>query len=336
MNEAGAFLSGLYVSLDIIGQMALLVLLGFIMVRRGWIGEGTMSDLTRFLIDAVIPAAFILAMTRSFTFELLERGGVLALVATGWILLSWLFGTLWFRVFPGRSPSRDRAVTAMMMVSNSLYLPLPVILAVTPPHLHDQAIVYISIIAVPSSLAMWTAGVLLLGGSGVPSVRQRLKLVFNPPLISLIAGILLTLVPGVREAARGENGAFVPLKSLFSAAGYLSSLLSPLAMLILGGMIASGMGRGEAGLRNSLPLVIIRLLLVPAVVYGLIRWALPGLPPLAATILLLVSAAPPATNHALVARRYHGEWELVASLQLVVHLAALVTLPLWLSLGLNL
>ncbi len=120
MNEAGAFLNGLYVSLDIIGQMALLVLLGFIMVRRGWIGDGTMSDLTRFLIDAVIPAAFILAMTRSFTFELLERGGVLALVATGWILISWLFGTLWFGR-SGISPSKDRAVTAMMMISNSLY-----------------------------------------------------------------------------------------------------------------------------------------------------------------------------------------------------------------------
>jgi len=60
-----------------------------------------------------------------------------------------------------------------------------------------------------------------------------------------------------------------------------------------------------------------------------------SVPPLAATVLILVSAAPPATNHALIARRYGGRWKLVSGLQLAVHLAALLTLPLWLSFALS-
>jgi hypothetical protein len=328
------YLAGLASSLDIIGQMAILVLLGYLMTRRGWIGAGTLSDLTRVLIDLVLPCTFILAMARAFTPEFFGSGAVLAAVSAGWVMAAWLFGTVWFRLLPSGHPSRDRSVTAMMMVSNSLYLPLPVMLAVTPAALHDRAVVYISMVALPSIIANWTVGVALLGGTG-PSSRERLRLLLNAPILSLFAGILLSFIPGVREAARGEPGAFVPARALFSVMEYLGRILSPLAMIILGGMIASGRSAGRARLRFSVPLIAVRLLLIPGAVYLLVTRINTGLPPLALTALLLAAAAPPATNHALIARRYNGEWELVSKLQLVVHAAALLTLPLWLSLGLG-
>ena len=335
LNGSETFLQGLVTSLDIIGQMALLVLAGYVMVRRNWLASGTLSDLTRFLVDAVIPCAFILAMTRSFSFEFLHQGLVLAVVVTAWIILSWIFGSVLFHFFPGNSPSRDRSVTAMMMISNSLYLPLPVILAVTPQSLHDQAILYISIAALPSIIIMWTAGVILLGGNNRPTGRARIKLMFNAPILSLIFGILISLIPGVREAATAQPGSLFPLRMVFSAMDFLSRLLSPLAMLILGGMIASGRGRGKVPLRYAVPLICVRLLLVPAAIYLLVRSGVTGLPALASTVLILVAAAPPATNHALIARKYNGEWELVASLQMITHIAALLTIPFWLSIGLG-
>jgi malate permease and related proteins len=328
------FLRGLGTSLDAVGQMAILVLAGFLMVRRRWLGPDTLSDLTRFLIDAVIPCTFILAMTRSFTFSLFGQGMLLAVVSAGWILISWGFGAGFYRLFPGDSHARDRSVTAMMMISNSLYLPLPVILAVTPAPLHDQAVVYVSIVSLPSMLFLWTAGVRLLSGPGRLKAADRIRLVLNPPIVSLFLGVLLSLIPGVRESARGEPGGIVPLDTLFSAMDYLGALLSPLAMIILGGLIASGRKEGRVPLRYMLPLAAVRLVLVPAGVYLLVRSGLTGLPALASTVLILVAAAPPATNHALIARRYGGEWELVSSLQLSLHAFALVTLPMWLSAGL--
>ena len=312
------------------------MLLGFMMVRRGYMGQGTLSDLTRVLIDVVIPCTFVLAMTRSFTPELLVQSSVLALVSAGWILGALVFGTLWFRMLPGDSAARDRSVTAMMMISNSIYLPLPVILAVTPPAVHDQAVVYISITAIPSILMNWTVGVALLGGGTRPSGRERLKLMINAPIVSLFLGMALSLVPGVRETARSEPGAIAPLGTVFSVMNYLAMILSPLAMLILGGMIASREPGTRMRLRYAVPLIGVRLILAPALVYGLVRLGLLRLPALACTVLIMVAAAPPATNHTLIARKYGGEWGLVSSLQLLVHLAALFTLPVWLSLGLGL
>ncbi len=330
------FLSALGTSFDVIGRMAILVVLGFVLVRKCILGEHTLGDITRFLIDVVIPSAFILAMTRSFSFELLEQGGVLALLSAGWILLSWGFGTVLYRVFPGTAPGRDRAVTAMMMISNSLYLPLPVILAVAPAELRDTAVVYISVISLPSILFMWTAGVRLLSGPVELTAAQRLRKVFNPPIVSFFLGIILSTVPGVRESARGEAGGLPVLYTIFSAMDHLGRMLSPMAMIVLGGMIASAGGRGRVPMRYLLPLAAVRLLLVPGAALLLLYSGAVDLMPLAATVLILVAAAPPATNHALIAKRYHGEWQLVASLQLITHLIALITLPVWLSIALSL
>lgn len=313
--------------------MALLVLLGFIMVRRNWIRDETLSDLVRFLVDIVIPCTFVLAIARSFSMDVLKEGLVLVLFSSSWIVLSWAAGTLLYRILPGGDPRSDRSVVAMMMISNSIYLPLPVILAVTPEHMHDQAIMYISMISFPSIVFMWTLGVKLLGSSSALTTGERLKRVFNPPIVSFLFGIAISFIPGVRESARGLEGGIAPIETLMSVLEFVSRMLSPMAMIILGGMIAGAGGIRRITSRYFLPLVLLRLLAVPAAVYAVA--ANLSVEPLAATILILVSAAPPATNHALIARRYGGKWKLVSALQLAVHLAALLTLPLWLSLALN-
>lgn len=330
---SGSFMEGLYTSFDIIGQMALLVVLGFLMVRRKWIREETLSDLVRFLVDVVIPCTFVLAMARSFSVDILEEGLVLILFSSAWIILSWAGGSLLYRILPGGDPQADRSVVAMMMISNSIYLPLPVILAVTPGAMHDKAVMYISMISFPSILFMWTVGVKLLGSDAALTTGDRLKRVFNPPIVSFLFGIALSFIPGVRESARGLDGGIAPVETIMSVMEFLSRMLSPMAMIILGGMIAGVGSIRKTPVRYVVPLILLRLLLVPAAVWAVASNV--SIHPLAATVLILVSAAPPATNHALIARRYGGKWKLVSALQLAVHLAALLTLPLWLSLALN-
>lgn len=329
----GSFLEGLQASFDVIGQMALMVLLGYLMVRRSWIRQETLSDLVRFLVDIVIPCTFVLAMARSFSIDILKEGIVPVLFSSSWIVLSWAAGTLLYRIVPGGDPQADRSVVAMMMISNSIYLPLPVILAVTPVHMHDRAVMYISMISFPSILFMWTVGVKLMGSEEAPAAGERLKRVFNPPIVSFLAGIALSFIPGVRESARGVEGGIAPVETIMSVLEFVSRMLSPMAMIILGGMIAGVGSIRETPSRYAVPLVLIRLLAIPAAVYTILSNM--SIEPLAAIILILVSAAPPATNHVLIARRYGGKWKLVSALQLAVHLAALLTLPLWLSLALS-
>lgn len=328
------FINGLTASIDGIAQMGLLVLIGYLIVRRKWISNETLTDLIRILIDVVVPCTLILAMARTFTVDYFRQSLIPATIGTAWILAAWLFGWVWFRFFPGDTVQQERSVTAMMMVSNTIYLPLPVILAVTPPELRDPATVYISITAIPSIILMWTVCVLLLAGSKRPTRREQVKMMLNAPILSLIFGILLTFIPGIREAARMEPGSSTLLKTLFSVMNHVNGMFSPLAMMILGGLIAASRGTGRPKWRYVVPLVSVRLILVPATVYLLLRCCLPPLPAPAHTILILVSATPSAVNHSLASRRYNGEWELVSALQLVIHIAALFTLPLWLSLGL--
>ena len=336
MPNTTAFTEGLTLATQIIGQMGLLVFIGFLMVKKQWLSSQTLTDLTKILIDGVIPCAFILAMVRSFTPALIKEGAILMLVVTAWIVAAWAFGAIWYRLFPSGKPTRDRSVTAMLMISNSIYLPLPVILAMTPESMHDQATVYISVSALPSMAFMWTVCVVLL--SGDPSKltgNERKKLIFNAPLIAIVIGIILSFIPGMTAAAKNVPGSPIPLKMIFAVMGYMSQTLSPLAMLILGGFIASSKMTERFRVRHVLPLIGIRLFLAPMLVYCLIHYEIIKLPPLAAMVLLLAAAAPPATNHSLIARKYDGEWQLVSSLQLLVHAVALFTLPFWLTLGMG-
>ena len=115
----------------------------------------------------------------------------------------------------------------------------------------------------------------------------------------------------------------------------IGQALSPLAMIVLGAFIASSSLRGMIRARHLIPLIGVRLLIVPAVVFAIVAAGWFSLPPVAAMVLVLEAASPPATSHALIAQRYGGPWQLVSSLLLVVHIAALITLPFWLAMALH-
>jgi len=160
--------------------------------------------------------------------------------------------------------------------------------------------------------------------------------VINPPLIALVSGAILSHVPGLSEAAKGDPSSWMVLRMLFSAMNFVGQILSPLAMILLGAFIASSSMAGIIKFRHVMPIIGIRLMAVPAIILLLLSMDYLKLPALASVILMLEAAAPPATNHSIIARRYDGKWELVSSLQLVVHAVALITLPLWLSVALHL
>ncbi len=315
--------------------MGLVVLLGYFFVRWKWLDQHTLTHLTRILIDGIVPCAFIVAMVRGLNRSVFGVGATLMLLVSSWTLGAYVLCMLLYHLFPSTRRSEDRAVTAMTMIQNGIYLPLPVILAIVPPEQQDTATVYLAMAIIPLILLQWTLGVTLHSGKQAPDTRERIKNIFNPPLISLVVGAGLSFVPGFPEAALGDPTASLVLRMIFSAMQFVGQALTPLAMIMLGAFIGSSHALGRIRLRHLTPLIMIRLIAVPGTVLALMVSGWINLPAPAGIILAVEAAAPPATNHSLIARRYHGEWELVSSLQLVVHVAALITLPIWIALALN-
>lgn len=335
METIPTFLNSLSISSAAVLQMALVALLGYLFVKRNWLKQATLSDITRLLIDGIVPCTFMVSMTRGLNAQMFKHSYLIPITVLVWILCAYLLCRLWFWRLPADKASEDRAATAMTIVHNSLYLPLPVALAVTPQAVHDEITIYIAMATFPSMVIQWTLGVNLLSGLASPSLKERVRLVVNLPLIGFFLGIGFSMLPGFPEAAQGSAEASFIVKLIFSAMSFVGTALSPLAMIMLGAFIASTSLRGKIKARHVIPLIGIKLLGIPFVIVLLLRSHMVSVPTLGALVLILEAGAPPATNHSLVARRYNGEWELVSSLQLVVHAVAMISLPLWLALALK-
>ncbi|UFN47866.1 AEC family transporter [Roseomonas sp. OT10] len=156
-----------------------------------------------------------------------------------------------------------------------------------------------------------------MGGHGArPSPGRLLRqLATNPLILGCLAGFLLAALGGLPPG----------LGALTRALGSASVAL---------GMLAVGAALTRAGLRHrpvTQALVTAwKLLAMPALTWSLC--ALLGLPPLATAVATLFMAMPTATTAYVMARIMGGDAPLMAAMTTNQHVAAVVTLPLWVAL----
>lgn len=334
-----SLLNAFSISFEAIFKLFLIAFVGFVFVRKGYISDDGINGLTRLMIDVIVPCALGISMIKGFRVELLEEYSSLLLFPALWIPLSAVMALGFFRLWRGKNPAQDRAATALAAVQNSFYIPLPIVLAILHPDLHALAIVLIGISVLPVSPLQWTLGTWLVMGEKAAAARDWKMSFFhtlNLPVLGIIGGALLSLLPPFVSAAQGDPESFLPLRLVLSAMGMIGTAMGPMAMIILGALIARcTIGKGMS-IRLLIPVVLIRFGIVPGIMYWLLSIGFIPAAPLLAFVLMLEAAAPSAMNLALAAKRYGGEWETISSLLLVVNLIGVLVLPFWMALGLRL
>lgn len=339
MAESLPFVDALLLSLGAIGKLFLVALVGFLFVRRGIITDEMIQGLARLMIDAIVPCALSVAMIKGLNRDTLTDASPAILLPALYVPLTALIVLGFFRIWRGNSTNSDRACAAVASVPNSIYVPLPLALAVTPPEQQLLVGVYVGAAVLAINPLQWTLGSWLVMGERSHESRDwrnSLRQTLNGPVLGIIAGVFLAFVPGFPEAARGEPGSFFPLQVLFGAMGFLGQAMAPMAMVVIGALIGQCRAREVMSLRRLAPIVLARFLIVPGIVWLSIVSGVVPATGLVAFVLMLTAASPPAMNMALVARRYDGEWEIVSAMLLISNVIAVAVLPLWMSVGLSL
>lgn len=332
--DSGAFVDGLGAVFAVMATLFAISAVGFLGTRSGHVDNATVSGLTRVLVDVIVPAQLAHAMIAGLDAETISECGTV-IVAMGvmsvmCLMIAWLVTRVW----RGGSALQDRAVWSLSTMQNGIYVPLPLVLALTPAEQHARATILISGAVIMMIGVTWTLGVFLLRAerAGRVAVRDSIKGALNPPMISIFVGAALAFVPPFAAAGRGEQAPMV-VEILVNAAEILGSALPPLAMLVLGLMIGQSRVRSSLSMRTVGIVTGVRLIAAPVVmIWALTAGPLSWVPGIVALVLIVQAAAPPATNLSIVARRYGGDWELVASVLLVTYIIALVTLPLFTAL----
>ncbi len=316
-----------------IGKLFLISMLGFIPVRLKWIPERILFQFVRIVVDTIVPVTISLALLKGFSGSAIEQGSLIILGALTWNLGGCALGWLILRKIPPHEAKSDRTISVMCGIQNSFYLPIPLALAILPPEMQAEGMLYLGLAILVTNPMQWTMGTYLMIGRGTvaPTWRETLKFTLNGPTIGVLLGTGLSFVPGLSEGARAGWDAPGALGPVMGSLGVFASWMGPVAMLVLGGMLGATDLTGVIRKRAIFVVTGIKLLLIPAIAFILLQTVFDYYGPLVKFIVMLEAASPPALNIALAAKRFDGDWELCSTTMFPVYATALVTMPLWIA-----
>lgn len=292
--------------IDLQGVMFLQLVAGLILRRAGIAGKDTQKDLTKIVINVLLPANIIHAFQVEMNGEILKAGGIIILVS----VVIQIFLSLFSACAYNRLPQNQKMIFQYGTVcSNAGILGNTIAGAVYG----ELGTLYAALFVIPQRIVMWTAGVSYF--TEAPSPREVVRKVLRHPcIIAVEIGLFLMLTQ-------------LPLPgALNSAIRSLGNCTSPITMLFLGMVLADC---GFRGLFTPVTMLycLLRLLLIPAVV--LIGCCIARMPAAVTGVAVLMAAMPAGTTTAIVASQYDGDVEFAANIVVVSTLLSILILPLW-------
>ena len=303
---------------------ALLIGFGAALRRYGGFGEPFWVGVEGLTYNFLLPALFIVTLTRA------EFGpvqvGTMALVLAGTTLLGALLATVLRRLATSDGPAFTSVFQGAIRFNNYVGL----VIASTLFGQQGVALaalanaVMVPIVNVLSTFVLAKHGHAEIRGLGV--VRA---IATNPLVVSCLIGL------GLNLAARPLSGliAVPAVAGVLGVAGATLAILGQAALPIGLLCVGSGLRRPE-GAGHVRPIVVstaLRLVAMPAMALVLVQ--LMGLRGDAAVVALVFLSLPTASSAYVLARRLGGDAPLMASITAVQTGIALVTLPAWMLLG---
>lgn len=287
-------------------QIFILVMLGFFLARRGWVGEVTQKQLVDIVLYVILPCnIFHSSLNVSLTAEVWEKTAVVAAIGVSMQVVYILANRFLYRRFGER---RELLMKYATLCTNSVFIGLPIIEEV----LGSEALIYASVALIPPRISMWSAGLSLFTRTDRKTMVKTVAL--HPCMLAVVLGFLFMGVHGSLPAAldRTVQG--------------LSGCTTSLSMLLVGCIL------GKVDLRKLWdPSVfyysMIRLLGLPLLFYGILR--LLHVDTMAMGVTVLIAAMPAASSTAMLAKKYDQDTEYASKLVCVSTFLSLGTIPLF-------
>lgn len=293
--------------------LIILIFAGWIMSKIGWINDDVKSFLSKVTVKVGIPALTITNFFENFSNEMLISSfkfvGIALLSMTILIIISKIISKI-MKIEPIKSGS----FVSMSSVSNSMFFGLPICLSL----FGEISIPYILFYYIANTVIFW--GVLSPmiakdGNNKVNNILQNLKNIFNIPLITVIvSGILLYFN-------------FKPPSIVLKTAKYFSSLVTPLASMVVGKIIYD-MDLSKYKLDKSVfTVVFMRFIVSPFIMYIITRFF--NMPILATQVFIIQSAMPVMMQTTIVSELYNIDSKYVAASLSITTLLSLLTIPFY-------
>lgn len=292
--------------------------LGYVARRVRWLNADADQSLLRLTVNLLTPCLVLDSVLGNAS---LRAGGTAAgAAALGFLAVCSCFVLAFAAARLARVPAGPSRATFILSTGmfNYGYLALPLTLALFGRETAGVLFVF----NVGVEFALWTVGVALLHGD----LRRGWRAALSPPAIAVLAALALNFL-GARDWLPGP---------VLATAHFVGAAAIPLGLLLSGATIADVLEGGgfQPRARVSLPALLVRLAAAPLLFIS-VALLLPRQPELQ-RVLVTQAAMPAAMLPIVLSRLYHGDPAIALEVVLVTTLAAVVTLPFWLQVGLSL
>ena len=303
-----------------VAPVFLVILAGFAIRRAGWLTEEADGSMMRVVVNLLFPCLILDNILGNPAVEQLGNVILAPLVGAGTALLG--FGLCWFAapVFGVRHPVARRTFAFTVGLYNYGYIPLPLIQKLFPPPTVGILLVH----NVGVETALWTAGLALVSGSVAGGEKSRWRRILNVPTVAILTALTLHFL-GARWWMPG-----VALSAVHS----IGAAAIPMGLILTGATFCDQVRflSWKSSAADSIGAALLRLGVLPVCMLALARW-LPC--PIELRHVMVIQAAMPcAVVPVLLAKHYGGEPALALRIILVTSALGLLTIPLWIQVGL--
>ncbi|MBQ3027775.1 MAG: AEC family transporter [Lachnospiraceae bacterium] len=288
--------------------MFLLLATGMLLYKIGMITDEGNRQMAGVVLYVVAPLLILdtysMEYDASITKNMLWGFGLSAISIIIGILIS-------YGLKPGSKPDSFSTERFTVIFTNCGFMGIPLAQAV----FGDIGVIYCTTYITMFNLFVWTYGLALMRGKSTEkrSVKEKLKPFLTPTMFCIVIGLLVYFLR-------------IPMpKQLKSAIGYISSMNTPLAMIVSGIYIAQGDLFGALRKGRVYVVSAMKCLAVPFLMIFVLMF-LPFDEKLKTTMLIL-SACPSGANGMLFANRFGGDTKTASNVFTVTTIASIVCIP---------
>lgn len=285
----------------------ILVGVGFIAYRLGYVTRHGASGLSSLLVNVSIPCLILESMQVPLSSGLVHSMEIIVIVEIVVYAVSFCIAALIPCILKG-SPFETGVLRFMLIFSNLGFMGYPVAYAM----FGQESVFYVTLINLPFGFLVFTIGVFLLR----PDLASHpdLRRILTPGLLASFLGLIL-LVTGITIPP--------PLNESISLLG---SVTTPLAMIVIGTFLAPLPLADMISDTRVWVISACRLMVIPVIVFIIISPFVTD--PLLLGIPVLLAAMPVAANTVLLSEEYGVNAELASKGVFISTLLSLVTIPI--------
>lgn len=287
---------------NLVLSILLLMGVGYFIKKVDFISETTIKELSKLVINVIVPTLIIISFSRDFSGKLLQNGYSIILFAAFYFIFVFYYYRILY-IFMGKE--KREVMVFLSMFANTVYLGFPVIYEVVG----EIGIFYAVIYNFVHTVFLWTLGVSLVSHE---KKKLEFKNILTPPVLAMMAGLVMF--------------SFSIKLPIFIANSFkiLGGAATPLAMIVVGYTLAS-LEKNNLFQGKLILMSISKLFVLPAVVIFVLSYF--KFDKDIAGVLVLQSSMPCSTLAVLIARKFKSDYHLVSQAVFISTLFSILSIP---------